>query len=384
RKEDTISRLGGDEFGLVLPEIHHMEGAQQLANPLLQAIAEPMLLDGNSVTISGSLGFTVIPWDDGDQRSVLRHADMALYAAKNGRRNQYQFYEKTMDAQQEQLMEEITMTQEALEEQRLIMYYQPVVSTYDGSAPGQGIAPYQGVIGLEALIRMVHPQRGILGPAAFANALDHPRLARRIGCFVLDAVLTQGEQWHRDGFPLRMSMNISARHLLDPEFLNDMRAALAAHPDLAPEMCEIEVTETAPMLDFPTAQETLRACNNLGLRIALDDFGTGSASLSYLQKLPAQTIKIDQSFVRDILNDPRDFAIVAGITMTANMLGLDVVAEGVETIGHLQLLKTLDCHAMQGYLFSKPMPAGEVPGWVKSFNILNYNNNLPPPAGYND
>ena len=382
RTKDTIARLGGDEFGLVLPEIHHMEGAQHLANRLLQAIAEPMLLDGNSVTISGSLGFTVIPWDDGDQRSVLRHADMALYAAKNGGRNQYQFYEKTMDAQQEQLMEEITMTQEALEEQRLIMYYQPVVSTHDGSAPGQGVAPCQGVIGFEALIRMVHPQRGILAPAAFANALDHPRLARRIGCFVLDAVLTQGEQWHRDGLPLRMSMNISARHLLDPEFLNDMRAALAAHPDLAPEMCEIEVTESAPMLDFPTAQETLRACNNLGLRIALDDFGTGSASLSYLQKLPAQTIKVDQSFVRDILNDPRDFAIVAGVTTTANMLGLEVVAEGVETIGHLQLLKTLDCHAMQGYLFSKPMPADEVPGWVKSFNIMNYNNNLPPPAGF--
>ncbi|MCR2831947.1 EAL domain-containing protein [Acidithiobacillus ferrooxidans] len=274
-------------------------------------------------------------------------------------------------------MEQITMTQEAHEEQRLAMYYQPVVSIYDGSAPGQGVAPCHGVIGFEGLIRMVHPQRGILAPAAFANALDHPRLARRIGCFVLDAVLTQGEQWHRDGFPLRMSMNISARHLLDPEFLNDMRAALAAHPDLAPEMCEIEVTETAPMLDFPKAQETLRACNNLGLRVALDDFGTGSASLSYLQKLPAQTIKVDRSFVRDILNDPRDFAIVAGVTTTANMLGLEVVAEGVETVGQLQLLKTLDCRAMQGYLFSKPMPADEVPGWVESFNILNYSNYLP-------
>ncbi|MHB1736867.1 MAG: putative bifunctional diguanylate cyclase/phosphodiesterase [Acidithiobacillus sp.] len=387
RTEDTIARLGGDEFGLVLPEIHHMKGAQHLANRLLQAIAEPILLDGNSVTISGSLGITVIPWDDGDQRSVLRHADMALYAAKNGGRNQYRFYEKTMDAQQEQLMEEMVMTQAALEDQRLIMYYQPVVSIHDGAAPCEGI------IGFEALIRMAHPQRGILPPVAFAEALDHPRLARRIGCFVFDAVLAQGEQWHRDGLPFRMSMNVSARHLLDPRFLDDIRTALAAHPGIPSEMCEIEVTESAPMLDFPKAQETLRVCNELGLRIALDDFGTGSASLSYLQKLPAQTIKVDQSFVRDILNDPRDFAIVAGVTTTANMLGLEVVAEGVETIGHLQLLETLDCHAMQGYLFSKPMPADEVPGWVKSFNILNYKSNLHPPppppppqdsVGYND
>lgn len=249
---------------------------------------------------------------------------------------------------------------------RLIMYYQPVVSMRDG------VASCQGVIGFEALIRMAHPQRGILTPAVFAEALDHPRLARRIGCFVLDAVLAQGEQWHREGLPLRMSMNISARHLLDPEFLNDLRAVLAAHPDIAPEMCEIEVTESAPMLDFPKAQETLLVCNDLGLRIALDDFGTGSASLSYLQKLPAQTIKVDQSFVRNILNDPRDFAIVAGVMTTANMLGLDVIAEGVETIGHLQLLETLECHAMQGYLFAKPMPASDVSAWVNNFNHMNY------------
>lgn len=265
---------------------------------------------------------------------------------------------------------------------RLIMYYQPVVSMRDGTAS------CQGVIGFEALIRMAHPQRGILTPAVFAEALDHPRLARRIGCFVLDAVLAQGEQWHRDGLPLRMSMNISARHLLDPEFLNDLRAVLAAHPDIAPEMCEIEVTESAPMLDFPKAQETLLVCNDLGLRIALDDFGTGSASLSYLQKLPAQTIKVDQSFVRNILNDPRDFAIVAGVMTTANMLGLDVIAEGVETIGHLQLLETLECHAMQGYLFAKPMPASEVPAWVNNFNHLNYKSNsstaAQDSAGYNE
>lgn len=268
------------------------------------------------------------------------------------------------------------MVQAALEGQRLVMYYQPLVTLRNGLDD-----PRKAVIGFEALIRMVHPERGILPPAVFAEALDHPRLARRIGCFVLDTVLAQGEQWQRQGLSLRLSLNISARHLLDPEFLNDLQAALAAHPGVAPEMCEIEVTESAPMLDFQKAQETLQVCNDLGLRIALDDFGTGSASLSYLQKLPAQTIKIDQSFVRDILNDPRDFAIVAGMTTTAKMLGLEVVAEGVESAAHLQLLETLDCQVMQGYLFSRPMPAAAVPDWVSSFKILNYKENYhtPPP-----
>lgn len=265
-------------------------------------------------------------------------------------------------------MEEIVMTRGARITGNPVIYYQPVVSTCDG------------VIGVEALIRMVHPQRGVLPPATFANALDHPRLARRIGCLVLDSVLAQGAQWHRDGLPLRVAINVSARHLLDPEFLNDLRGALAAHPGIAPEMCEIEVTESAPMLDFPRAQRTLRACNALGLRIALDDFGTGSASLSYLQKLPAQTIKVDRSFVRDILNDPRGFAIVAGVTAIAAMLGLNVVAEGVETASHFQLLETLECRVMQGYLFAKPMPADAVPAWVRSFDLSKYKSHLIPSA----
>ncbi len=374
RHADIVSRLGGDEFGLLLPNIHSMEDARHLANSLIQALNQPILMGTQVANISASIGFTVLPGDTSEAPQTLRHADLALYAAKARGRNQYCFYEKIMDVEQEQLMEILTMTQEALEAESLVMYYQPVVTR-----PAPSVAPEQGVIGFEALIRLQHPQRGLLTPAVFAEALDHPRLARRIGCFVLDAVLSQGEQWHQAGFPWRLSLNISPRHLLDPEFLNDLQRALAAYPGIAPEYCEIEVTESAPMQDFQRAQETLQHCNAMGLRIALDDFGTGNASLSYLQKLPAQTIKIDQSFVRDILNDPRDFAIVAGVTKTARMLGLEVIAEGVETVGHLQLLETLDCPSMQGYLFSKPMPAESVPAWVKSFNMMNYITKSPPP-----
>ncbi|MDA8153333.1 MAG: EAL domain-containing protein [Acidithiobacillus sp.] len=370
RPEDIVSRLGGDEFGLLLPNMHHLEDAQHLAHSLIQALNQPIVMDTQVANVSASIGFTILSGDTGDALQILRHADLALYAAKARGRNQYCFYEKTLDVEQEQLMEILAMTEEALEAQSLVMYYQPVVTR-----PAPSASPEQGVIGFEALIRLQHPQRGLLTPAVFAEALDHPRLARRIGCFVLDAVLAQGEQWHQAGLPLRLSLNISARHLLDPEFLNDLQRALAAYPGIAPAYCEIEVTESAPMLDFQKAQEMLQHCNAMGLRIALDDFGTGNASLSYLQKLPAQTIKIDQSFVLDMLNDPRDFAIVAGVAKTARMLGLEVIAEGVETVGHLQLLETLDCPAMQGYLFAKPMPAEAVPAWVKSYNISNYAGN---------
>ncbi|OCX74379.1 putative bifunctional diguanylate cyclase/phosphodiesterase, partial [Acidithiobacillus thiooxidans] len=374
RPEDSVSRLGGDEFGLLLPHMQDLEDAQHLAHRLIQALNQSIEMDTQVANVSASIGWTILPGDTGDAPQILRHADLALYAAKARGRNQYCFYEKSLDVEQAQLMEMLTMTQEALEAQNLVMYYQPVVTR-----PAPSASPEQGVIGFEALIRLQHPQRGLLTPAVFAEALDHPRLARRIGCFVLDAVLAQGEQWHLAGLPLRLSLNISARHLLDPEFLNDLQHALATYPGIAPAYCEIEVTESAPMLDFQKAQETLQHCNAMGLRIALDDFGTGNASLSYLQKLPAQTIKIDQSFVLDMLNDPRDFAIVAGVTKTARMLGLEVIAEGVETVGHLQLLETLDCPAMQGYLFAKPMPAEAVPAWVKAFNIINYIGNSAAP-----
>lgn len=367
RSEDMLARLGGDEFGLLLRGIGCLEDAQQLAEHLLRTLAQPISLTNQVATISASIGFAIVSREMGEAEQTLRHADIALYAAKSHGRNQYRFYEKSMDLAQEQLMEMLMVTQEALEEQRLVMYYQPLISR-----PTDQSAPEKAVIGFEALIRMRHPQHGILTPNAFAQALDHPRLARRIGCYVLETVLTQGELWHMAGLPLRLSLNISARHLLDSEFLHDLQRALAAHPNMPPQHCEIEITESAPMQDFQKAQETLQKCNEMGLRIALDDFGTGNASLSYLQKLPAQTIKIDQSFVRDLLNDPRDFAIVSGITKTATLLGLEVVAEGVETAGQFRLLETMPCQVMQGYLFAKPMPAQAVPAWVNAFNILNY------------
>ncbi len=264
------------------------------------------------------------------------------------------------------------MTETALNLGRLLLHYQPVVEIDNGP------------VGVEALIRLDHPERGPLPPAAFASALDARHLARRIGCFVLDTALTQTQTWHRQGLALRVAVNISAHHLLDQHFLSDLEAALAAHPDLPPSAVEIEVTETAPLLDFIRARETLLACNRLGVRIALDDFGTGSASLTYLQKLPAQTIKIDQSFVRDIINDPKDYAIVSGVVTSARLLGLEVIAEGVETVEHADMLGHLQCHCLQGYAIARPMAPEGVPDWVGMYKpLFGKDITTPPPHWLN-
>lgn len=250
------------------------------------------------------------------------------------------------------------MAEAALNQGRLLLHYQPVVEKTNGP------------VAVEALLRLDHPERGLLPPAAFASALDAPRLARRIGCLVLESALAQAEVWHRQELPLRVSVNVSAYHLLDQAFLSDLQTALDTHADLPASAVEIEITETAPLQDFARARETLLACNRLGVRIALDDFGTGNASLTYLQKLPAQTIKIDQSFVRNILHDPRDHAIVAGVVTSAHLLGLQVVAEGVETAGHAALLTQMQCHCLQGYAIARPMAPELIPDWVRRYKPM--------------
>lgn len=263
------------------------------------------------------------------------------------------------------------MAEAALNQGRLLLHYQPVVEIASGP------------VAVEALLRLNHPERGLLSPAAFASALDAPRLARRIGRFVLESALAQAETWYRQNLPLCVTVNVSAYHLLDQAFLSDLRIALDAHADLPASAVEIEITETAPLQDFEKARETLLACNQMGVRIALDDFGTGNASLTYLQKLPAQTIKIDQSFVRNILHDPKDHAIVAGVVTSAHLLGLQVVAEGVETDRHVALLTQLQCHCLQGYAIARPMAPEWIPDWVKQYKPMIYNDNYHPPALYN-
>ena len=367
RENDVVARMGGDEFALLVPGIQSVEEAKNRAQAILNVLRAPLEMAEMTVYLSASLGLTCFPTDKNSPAELLRHADLALYAAKEAGRDNYRFFHEGMDRFQDRSLEICRMTEEALEQGQLVLHYQPIVEAE------------RGPVGVEALLRMNHPQQGLLTPAAFASALDSPRLARRIGQFVFATAFRQNQSWHRQGVHLRVSVNISAHHLLDPAFLSDLQAALDAHPELPPEKVEIEVTETAPLQDFRKAQQVLLSCQQLGVRVALDDFGTGSASLTYLQKLPADSIKIDQSFVRDILHNPKDYAIISGIVTSARLLGLEVIAEGVETWDHAALLHQLQCQCFQGYAIARPMPSDQAENWVKQYNQLFSNGNSTPP-----
>lgn len=355
RAEDTLARMGGDEFGLLLPGLERLDDLKGVCERLLATVREPLDIQGESVSASCSLGVTLYPLDDSDASTLIQHADMALYAAKDAGRDQFQLHTLALDEAIQTEAGMRVLLEQALHEGRLVLHYQPIVSSAGT------------VRGVEALIRLQHPEKGLLAPAAFFSALDHPRLARPIGRFVLDAALRQGAIWQGDGLQLRVAVNISTRHLLDARFLEDLREALANHPSVPLKQLEIEITESAPLLNLAEAQTVLKACQGLGVRIALDDFGTGNASLTHLQQLPAHSIKIDQCFVRDMIDDPKDLAIVTAVITASRMLGLEVIAEGVETAEHAALLNKMGCSHLQGYLFSRPLPAEDIPAWIARF-----------------
>jgi len=367
RAGDTLARMGGDEFGLLLPDLERLDDLEAICERLLAAIREPLEVHGEAVSVSGSLGVTLYPLDDSDANTLMQHADLALYAAKNAGRDQFHLHTLALDEAVQTESRACVLLEQALRESHLVLHYQPIVASTDG------------VVGVEALLRLHHPEKGLLTPAVFFSALDHPRLARPIGRFVLDTTLRQAAIWQRDGLALRVAVNISTRHLLDARFLEDLQEALANHSSVPPEQLEIEITESAPLLNLAEAQSVLKSCQGLGVRIALDDFGTGNASLTYLQRLPAHSIKIDQSFVRDMINDPKDLAIVAGVITTSRMLGMEVIAEGVETAEHVALLAKMGCSHLQGYLFSRPLPAEDIPTWITRFRPAHQLEDALPP-----
>ncbi len=355
RAGDTLARMGGDEFAILLPSLERLDDLETICERLLDAIREPLEIRGEALRVTGSLGVTLYPLDDSDAGTLIQHADMALYAAKDAGRDQFQMHSLTMNASIEADAGRRALLEQALHDGRLVLHYQPIVSS-----AGK-------VHGVEALLRLNHPEKGLLTPAAFFSALDHYRLARPIGRFVLNEALRQGTIWRREGVPLRISVNISTRHLLDTHFLEDLQEALARYRDLPPEQIKIEITESAPLSDLPGAQAVLNACHRLGVRLALDDFGTGHASMTYLKQFPADCIKIDQSFVRDAIDDPKDLAIVTAVVIASRMLGVTVIAEGVETAEHAELLTKIGCSHLQGYFFSRPIPAEDIPAWVAGF-----------------
>ena len=357
RPDDVLARFGGDEFALIISGLDSKEQLDAISRVILQSLRAPFDVAGERVQLSASVGWTMFPIDGADAEGLVRHAELALYTAKEEGRDCGLLYDPTMEAEQLRLRAMRDRVARALQTGRLQLLFQPIV--YIDGLPGRN-----GVAGMEALLRLDDTGQGLVEPAKFMHVLDDSQLARPIGHYVLGEALKQCHAWMLAGVSVPVAVNISTRHLLHPAFFGDIDSVLEAYPDVLDVGFGIEVTETGPAMDEARAKVVIEECRLRGIRVSLDDFGTGSASLSHLQKLDVEHIKLDQSFVRDILSDERNRAIAAGVITTARMLVKTVIAEGVETAEQGDLLASLGCHQLQGFSIARPMPSVAVPGWV--------------------
>lgn len=356
RDADVLARFGDDEFALVIPGLDSTEQLDAISRCILQILRAPISMS-EDIYLSPSIGWTLFPLDDADPKGLLRHADLARYVANDDGKDRGMFYEPAMELEQLRLQAMRERIAQALQHSRLQLLFQPIV--YIDGLPG-----LNGVAGMEALLRLDDAGEELVAPADFMHVLDDPQLARPIGRYVLNEALRCCQSWIHAGVSLPVSINISTRHLLHPGFFADVDAALENHPDVMDVGFGIEVTETGPTMDHARAQLVIEECRQRGIRVGLDDFGTGSASLSHIQRLDIEHIKLDQSFVRDIRSNERNLAIAAGVITTARMLAKMVIAEGVETSEQGDLLASLGCHQLQGFSISRPMSAASVPDWV--------------------
>ncbi len=357
READVLARFGGDEFALLIAGLDSREQLDAISRCILQALRVPFNLMGEQLYLTASIGWTLFPLDGSTAEGLVRHADMAMYEAKEEGKDRGSLYEPAMEREQLRLQAMRERIEQALQQSHLQLLFQPIV--YIDGLPG-----INGVAGMEALLRLDDRDGELIGPENFMHVLDDPQLARPIGRHVLDEALRCCQAWLRAGVPIPVSVNISTRHLLHPAFFADIDSVLDNYPDVMDVGFGIEITETGPSMDHTRAKAVIEECRRRGIRVGLDDFGTGSASLSHIQQLDIEHIKLDQSFVRDILHDDRNMAIAAGVITTARMLAKTVIAEGVETPAQGDLLASLGCHQLQGFSISQPMAAAAVPAWV--------------------
>lgn len=355
RPEDTLSRHGGDEFALLIQNISSLKELEQILARLLEKIRQPYQIGRQLHQISTSIGITVYPEDEGDIDTLLRHADKAMYEAKLAGKNQIHFF----NAQQnEQLIKARSKRDEiriAIQHKQFQLYYQPKVNMRTGE-----------VFGAEALIRWHHPKKGLVPPMEFLPLIDGTDLEIEVGNWVIAEAVKQLDQWQEEGLPLEMSINISSRHLQSEYFIETLVNTVEQYPDLDPRLLQLEILESSELSDTHKISTILDKCQKtIGVNIALDDFGTGYSALTHLRNLPANTIKIDQSFIRDMLDDHNDYAIVDGIIRLANAFDRNIIAEGVETNEHGLILLLMGCESAQGYAIAKPLPADQFITWLE-------------------
>ena len=357
RDEDTVSRQGGDEFVLLLGDIESFSFCEKMLSRILKSLSKPINIDGQLLSISASIGVTLYPNDDDDFDALMRHADQAMYQAKLAGRNRYSLFNTEQDQQTIQKNIQLQEIEQALINNEFCLYYQPKINMKTGK-----------VFGAEALIRWLHPEKGLIPPLKFLPVIEDTELEILIGNWVVNEALKQLDIWKAQGINLEVSVNISSYHLQQATFVDDLDAALALYPKVNSKHLQLEILESSALGDLTSICSIINACiNTLGVNIALDDFGTGYSSLTHLRNLPAQTIKIDQTFVRDMLDDPGDYAIIDGVIGLANSFNREIIAEGVENIEHGTMLLLMGCEQAQGYGIARPMPVDDIPAWLSSY-----------------
>jgi len=359
RKGDTIARLGGDEFTVILEGIKDPEDATIVAEKILELMEPKFKLDGHNIVVTPSIGITVFPDDADDMRSLLKNADTAMYRSKDKGGNCFQFYTSDMNAKAYEYLVLENDLRHALEREEFRLYFQPQIDLHT-----------QNIIGIEALLRWEHPERGLLNPEEFIPFAEETGLVEHIGAWVLEKACKEAKQWQNLGLPaIRVAVNLSMRQFVAKDFVGQV-ATVLKETELDAEFLELEITERFLAHDVDQAEEILRDLHKLGVQLSVDDFGTGYSSLSYLKRYPLNTLKIDKSFVRDICKDTENDGgtIVEAIIAMGQSLKLNVIAEGVETEEQIFFLRGRGCDWVQGYLFSLPLSASDIIRWLHKNN----------------
>jgi diguanylate cyclase (GGDEF)-like protein/PAS domain S-box-containing protein len=354
RAGDTVARLGGDEFALIYNGLEHSDECEQVFDRLLASIAAPVIIDDHEIRVTASIGVTLCPLDGSIPETLLRHADRAMYLAKQAGRNRFHLFNPERDRQLRAHRDAQTRIESALYDGELELHYQPKMDTRLNS-----------LIGVEALIRWKHPTLGLRLPGDFLPMLSESRFEIELGNWILATAVAQLDTWRAAGFGTAMSVNISARHLAHPDFVPHLRKVLDAHPDLDPGLLQLEVLETATLGDIKRIAAIMAACNALGVSFAIDDFGIGHGAVNSLRSLPVRSIKIDRSFIHNMLDDDDDLATVQSVIGLATAFHREVIAEGVETPRHRQALLKLGCHLVQGHGIARPMSAARMQVWMQ-------------------
>lgn len=348
RATDTVARLGGDEFTILLPEVDHADEALLVASKILEAMKQPFILAGQELFVTASIGISMFPKDGESVDTLMKNADAAMYHVKGQGRAGFHLYTDDLSLQTMRRLELQNQLYSALDRSEFVLHYQPQVDLATGT-----------IYGVEALIRWRHPTLGLVPPAEFIPVAEETGLIQSIGAWVLEEACCQGKAWLDMGIRLQVAVNLSARQFQKKDLTGFVTRTLHLC-GLPPELLELEITESTAMENAEFTVHAMQSLTQLGIQTAIDDFGTGYSSLSHLKKMPLHTLKIDRSFVNDLMTDSDDSAIVTAVITMAHNLNLNVIAEGVETDEQLQRLRTLGCERAQGYLLGCPMPPHEI------------------------